>query len=42
MKFVIVTIPNDNLSLLNDWKHVTITFQSGHRVLINKKRNLEA
>jgi len=35
-------IPNDNLGLLDDWKYVTIPFESSHRVFINRKRNLEA
>jgi len=35
-------IPNDNLGLLEDWEHVTIAFESSHRVFINGKRNLEA
>jgi len=35
-------IPNDNLGLLEDWEHVTIAFESSHRVVMNRKRNLEA
>jgi len=34
-------IPNDNLGLLEDWEHVTIVFESSHRVFMNRKRNLE-
>jgi len=35
-------IPNDNLSLLEDWEHVTIVFEPSHRVFMDRKRNLEA
>jgi len=35
-------ILNDNLSLLKDWEHVTIAFESSHRVFIDRKRNFEA
>ena len=35
-------IPNYNPSLLEDWKHVTIIFESSHRVFMDSKRNLEA
>ena len=34
-------IPNNNLGLLEDWEHVTIVFESSHRVFMDRKRNLE-
>ena len=34
-------IPNNNLGLLEDWEHVTIAFESSHRVFMDRKRNLE-
>ena len=35
-------IPNDNLGLLENWEHITIAFESSHRVFMNRKRNLKA
>ena len=34
-------IPNNNPSLLEDWEHITIVFETSHRVSMDRKRNFE-